>query len=171
MNTPLTLKRVPPPRSEFYAEEEVRKERAEVLEIFTRIAGGASRKAMSEELNITLADPNDPDDAIAQTGVPSLPRAGGGQGEGAEFAASASLEFPDQVALDKALDALILHDQSALLEPLLRPLIELARTDPDGFLGRMAEQYQDMDSDALAERLARVLFVANTWGRLSAQDT
>lgn len=47
---------VPPPRFEFYEEQEARKERAEVFEIAARLSDNISEEAMLKELNIARAE-------------------------------------------------------------------------------------------------------------------
>ncbi|WP_425540577.1 hypothetical protein ACOK4R_15345 [Pseudomonas fluorescens] len=49
-----------------------------------------------------------------------------------------------------------------MLDTLLR-----ARTDAEA-VGLLAEAYPQMDDQALQQQLAKLLFVADTWGRLSA---
>lgn len=77
---------------------------------------------------------------------------------------------PDQDALDAALDTLsadILNaDAQAMLAPLLKRIAKGAQ--PDELLGMLAELYPEMDASGLQERLARMIFVANLWGRLHA---
>lgn len=77
---------------------------------------------------------------------------------------------PDQDALDAALDALsadaLNADAQALLAPLLKRIAKGAQ--PDELLGMLAELYPEMDAAGLQERLARMIFVANLWGRLHA---
>lgn len=78
--------------------------------------------------------------------------------------------FPDQTALDAAIDALdadVLNTQArAMLKPVLDKLA--AGADPTELLGWLAEAYPGMDADALTETLERMIFVAQVWGRLSA---
>lgn len=77
---------------------------------------------------------------------------------------------PDQGALDAALDALSADamnaDAQAMLAPLLKRIAKGAK--PDELLGTLAELYPEMDATSLQERLARMIFVANLWGRLHA---
>ncbi len=77
---------------------------------------------------------------------------------------------PDQDALDAALDALsadaLNADAQAMLAPLLKRVSSGAQ--PDELLGTLAELYPEMDATGLQERLARMIFVANLWGRLHA---
>ncbi|MEW6309924.1 MAG: DUF935 domain-containing protein [Pseudomonadota bacterium] len=77
---------------------------------------------------------------------------------------------PDQDALDAALDALSADamnaDAQAMLAPLLKQITKGAK--PDELLGTLAELYPEMDATGLQERLARMIFVANLWGRLHA---
>ncbi len=77
---------------------------------------------------------------------------------------------PDQDALDAALDALsadaLNADAQAMLAPLLKRIAK--GVQPDKLLGMLAELYPEMDAAGLQERLARMIFVANLWGRLHA---
>lgn len=77
---------------------------------------------------------------------------------------------PDQDALDAALDALsadaLNADTQAMLAPLLKRIAK--GIQPDELLGMLAELYPEMDATGLQERLARMIFVANLWGRLHA---
>ena len=77
---------------------------------------------------------------------------------------------PDQDALDAALDALsadaLNADAQAMLAPLLKRIAK--GVQPDALLGTLAELYPEMDATGLQERLARMIFVANLWGRLHA---
>lgn len=79
-------------------------------------------------------------------------------------------EAPDQEALDAALDALsadaLNADAQAMLAPLLKQIAN--GVQPDELLGMLAELYPEMDASGLQERLARMIFVANLWGRLHA---
>ena len=37
-------------------------------------------------------------------------------------------------------------------------------------MGMLADQYPNMDDEALTEQLARVLFVAEVWGQINADN-
>ena len=78
--------------------------------------------------------------------------------------------FTDQAALDTAIDALpeTMLDQQArdAIEPLIRMVLDAA--DPSEVMGRLAEMYPGMDTDALQETLTRLLFAAELWGRINA---
>ena len=71
---------------------------------------------------------------------------------------------------DAALDALsadaLNADAQAMLAPLLKRIAK--GTKPDELLGTLADLYPEMDATGLQERLARMIFVANLWGRLHA---
>lgn len=77
---------------------------------------------------------------------------------------------PDQDALDAALDALSADALNADAQTMLAPLLKrIAKgVQPDALLGTLAELYPEMDATGLQERLARMIFVANLWGRLHA---
>ncbi|WP_449103643.1 DUF935 domain-containing protein [Pseudomonas veronii] len=89
---------------------------------------------------------------------------------GPEFAESTLKPILDQVALDQAINGLpasLLQEQS---ERAIGPLIEAlqrGRADSEA-LGLLAEAYPQMDTQALEQALARLMFIADTWGRLSA---
>lgn len=70
----------------------------------------------------------------------------------------------DQNDLDQALEQLTQGNLSESLADTVAPLMELAATDPDGLEGKLQSLWPDMDSDALADRLAKVFFVAELWG-------
>lgn len=79
--------------------------------------------------------------------------------------------FPDQDALDAALDSLtdtakLGRDARTIYEPILARIEQGAA--PDELLGMLADLYPALDADGLQERLARALFVAQVWGRLNA---
>ncbi|UMO87213.1 DUF935 domain-containing protein [Pectobacterium sp. PL64] len=85
------------------------------------------------------------------------------------FAEAVNADVNAQDALDAALDVVMNGGQlDDTLEPLLAPLFERLQSGarPGDLLGELAELYPQMKADDLQERLARVLFVANIWGRL-----
>ena len=54
--------------------------------------------------------------------------------------------------------------------PIIEPILRRAKADPEAFLSDLASVYPEMDDSELIERLTRVLFVADTWGRLSVEE-
>lgn len=159
-----------PPTSEFASEEAANKERAETYKVFIDAGGNPSRKSMAADLGIKLADPNDPDDQLKAPAAPSVRDPAQLPPEpGSEFARGDDVE-PDQAALDAGIEQLLGDDPGKVLQPILKPLLQLARENPDALLGRLAEQYPKMDSTELYERLYRAMFVAELWGKLSAQE-
>lgn len=90
---------------------------------------------------------------------------------GPEFAeASALRPVLDQVALDQAIDGLASTDLQLQAEQALLPVIEALQKgrDETEVLGLLAETAPDLDATALQATLAKLLFMANLWGRLSA---
>jgi len=79
--------------------------------------------------------------------------------------------FPDQAALDAAIDGMDAAALNAQARALLKPVLDklAGGADPAALLGWLAEAYPGMDADALTETLERMLFVAQVWGRLSAE--
>lgn len=96
-------------------------------------------------------------------GMPATP-----PGDAAFAEAIERLADPDEAAL-AALDG-PLDDQAAqaLADPMLGPILALARDDPDGFLGRLAEAFPDMGPEALLAHLEKMLFLSEIIGRLGA---
>lgn len=58
------------------------------------------------------------------------------------------------------------------MEELLAEPIEMIRDgeDPDAVMEELARAYPDLDAAALEERLRSLFFVAEVWGRLSAEE-
>lgn len=54
-----------------------------------------------------------------------------------------------------------------LAAPLIEPILERAKSDPEGLLDDLADVWPAMSSDRLEERLARILFVADLWAQLA----
>lgn len=81
--------------------------------------------------------------------------------------AALAAQYPDQAAIDAALAALTDTELQGQMATLLRPVLALAQSQPEQLLARLAGLYPEMDDSALMERLARVMFVAETWGRLN----
>ena len=84
--------------------------------------------------------------------------------------AEGDVAVPDQDALDAALEAMPPEELDAQMRGLLEPVVNAVRDGaaPEQLLGMLAELYPAMDGNALQERLARMIFVANLWGRLHA---
>lgn len=75
-----------------------------------------------------------------------------------------------QEAIDTALIANV--DWPMLTAPVFKPLLDAlsAGMDPEAILSSMADWYPAMNDDQLVELLARAIFVADAWGRLSADE-
>lgn len=111
--------------------------------------------------------------------VESAPALGSGarpapaSGEGTEqFAEGDDIQFADQLALDTAIDAIapgVLQGQSvAALKPVLNMIA--ANVDYAEVHTALTEIFPQMSNQQLEETLARAMFVAEVWGRLSVQD-
>jgi len=81
--------------------------------------------------------------------------------------AALAAQYPDQAAIDAALAALTDGQLQGQMATMLRPVLALAQSQPEQLLERLAGLYPEMDDSALVEQLARVMFVAETWGRLN----
>ena len=88
----------------------------------------------------------------------------------AQFAAPPATPpaFPDQAALEHMLDAIDDGTLDAQAAQLLKPLVDLAASDPQAALDAIAGVLPDVDDRTLQNTLARALFVADAWGRFNA---
>lgn len=77
--------------------------------------------------------------------------------------------YPDQHALDLAAGSLPAEALSGEMAKLLAPAIEAiqAGEDPDRAIEALVAAYPNLDDGAVAELLARAIFVADVWGRLN----
>lgn len=89
-------------------------------------------------------------------------------GRGLAVLSQQPVQFPAQAALDAVMVALDAGTLNTVASALLTPVLTLAQTQPEALLGQLAELYPQMDDSLLQEQLARLLFVAETWGRLNA---
>lgn len=88
----------------------------------------------------------------------------------ADFA-QGDLEFPDQEALDAAINTLDADAIQAGMLELLQPIIDLVNeVGPDRAVEQLLDHYPAMNQSRLEDLLARAFFVAEVWGRLNAND-
>ncbi|BBF86287.1 Mu-like prophage FluMu protein gp29 [Aquitalea magnusonii] len=83
--------------------------------------------------------------------------------------AQGEVVYPDQAVLDTAADNLPADAINTGMEQLLAPVIQAIRdgATPDDALESLVAAYPDMDDSAIADLLARAIFVADVWGRLN----
>ncbi len=123
------------------------------------------QSVLRDKLGLPDPDPNaDPADLLAPPAMP--PAAGPAANQRALNTAGLA---PDQASLDEALNAITEdHGLQSLAQPLLGPLLDRLEADgPQAVLGQLAEWYPRLNDHDLQERLARLVFVADVWGRLS----
>lgn len=72
-------------------------------------------------------------------------------------------------ALASLADDTLNEDMQALLAPVFRQLENGAT--PDELLGMLAQLYPQMDASGLQERLARIIFVSQIWGKIHASKS
>ena len=60
----------------------------------------------------------------------------------------------------------------SVVEPLLLPVIEAVKSakNENELLSILADTYPSMDDGELQEKLTNLIFVAEVWGRLAAQE-
>ncbi len=78
--------------------------------------------------------------------------------------------FPDQQALDDAIDSISPKELQAQMGGVLKPIIDLINESGDysAVMEKLIEAYPDMDTKAVEDMLARAIFVSELWGRLNA---
>ena len=69
--------------------------------------------------------------------------------------------------LEQALDAIDAEDWAALATPLIQPILEQAKAEPEALMETLATLYPELDTEALTAQLTRLIFAADTWGRLN----
>lgn len=94
---------------------------------------------------------------------------------GVDFAESESAEsgtYPDQEALDAAINALDDVDFQEQITGVVQPILDLVQgaSDYQEVQGRIAALYPELDSSALEEKLSKAIFVSEVWGRVNAAD-
>ena len=71
-------------------------------------------------------------------------------------------------ALEVLLASINKEQQQKIAEDIAKPLLDAIDENPDYILGLLAERYPNMDGEALQDLLTRIIFTADTWGRLNA---
>ncbi|MBP7547804.1 MAG: DUF935 domain-containing protein [Corallincola sp.] len=78
-------------------------------------------------------------------------------------------KFPDQQAIEDALDALSAGELNEDMRQLLAPLFAKAAQGPEALQQVLADLWPQLDDSAVQERLARVMFVGELWGEINGQ--
>lgn len=144
----------------------------------TNAHSGVGRNSSCDEWAHERAGIPQAEEGAEVLGVSPSPAGGrGARGEGAVAAATAALTataggnaFPDQTALDAMIESIapdMLQGQAvAALMPVLKMIA--ASADYAEVHAALAGIFPGMDTPQLEETLARAMFVAEVWGRLSA---
>lgn len=92
------------------------------------------------------------------------------QGSGTPVAFAEGDLFPDQTALDSGIEGINADTLTAQAQVALKPVLDLiaASTDYAEVFDRLAETFPAMNTQQLEQALARAMFVADVWGKLSA---
>ena len=98
---------------------------------------------------------------VDDIGIPTEQPAGN---QTSDFAESDDVEE----ALEMILSSIDNDTQQQIAESLAQPLLDAIDENPDYILGRLAEKYPDMDGEGLQDLLTKIIFTADTWGRLNA---
>ena len=115
-----------------------------------------------------LQKPDDDDEVLRPAGSGSATNPGDNDDPESSTSLARALDSANDDELERVMEAIDADDWRTLAAPLIEPILQRAQGDPETFLDDLAAIYPDLDADALTERLARVLFVADVWGRLTA---
>lgn len=90
--------------------------------------------------------------------------------EHAEALPDRKTPFPDQKAIDDAVDDISPEELQEQMEGVLKPIIDLIKEGNsfEEIMEKLIEAYPDMDTEAIEQMLARAIFVSELWGRLNA---
>ena len=112
-----------------------------------------------------LQKPDDDDEVLREAASGSRIPLGGGDDRATTSLARAVDGGGEE--LEQVMAAIDADDWRSLAAPIIEPILQRARSDPAAFLVNLSAVRPDLDTRALTERLARVLFIADTWGRLT----
>lgn len=92
-------------------------------------------------------------------------------GKGVSFAEAANAAFPDQAALDIAIESIAPDVLQGQAVASLKPVLEMiaASADYAEVHDKLSAIFPAMNTQQLEETLARAMFVAEVWGKLSAK--
>ena len=79
--------------------------------------------------------------------------------------------FPDQAALDDAMNSITPEELQGQMQGILKPIIDLINNGKDynAVMEELLKTFPEMDTSALEEMLARAILVSELWGRLNAE--
>lgn len=127
---------------------------------------------------LKIPEPEGDEPVLAQSAPNPSPAAPNGQPKPPTAQASAALkftpagQFPDQSAIDEGIDALATADaqNQAMAEAMLKPVVDLIQNAStyQEVIVKLAEQFPDMNTAKLEDRLARALFAADAWGMINS---
>jgi len=75
--------------------------------------------------------------------------------------------FPDQQAIEDALDKLAAGDLNEQMLGILKPIMAQAEQGPEALQAALERIWPELDDEQLQQRLAQVLFVASLWGMVN----
>lgn len=88
------------------------------------------------------------------------------------FSEPSEKTFPDQQALDKAIDSLEPETLQKLIEEVLKPVLDLLKTGNsyEEIMENLYELYPDMSSEKLEELLTKAIYISELWGIVNARN-
>ena len=124
---------------------------------------------VEERMPARLAPPGGPGDADGDDGAADL-AAWRNRRLARPGSASLAAARPRLDAVEQVMAAIDDEAWDEVAAPIIEPILRRARENPEALLSDLASVWPEMSVDALAEKLARILFVARIWGRLEQQE-
>lgn len=114
-----------------------------------------------------LEAPGDDDDVLAppDAGPPAMARL---RPTDRIARARARADGGERAGLVQVLEAIDAGEWQVMAASVIRPVLDLARSAPEGFMSQVAEIWPEMSGDDLEEWLVRALYVSDLWGRATA---
>lgn len=158
--TELNVPGAAPPYFEFYEEGQARKAWVEVIDQARKFIPVGRRWAYQ---TIQFEPPDDDDDVLP-----------GYEGSSNFSQSCQHHEFnrlPDDAAISRLLDAQSNAELQEQMEQVITPLLNLIQdVGPQEAIGRFAQQYSTLSADKIQDMVRKVLFAAEVWGRLTAEQ-
>lgn len=139
---------------------------ASALPALVNIGTRVPSRWANEYLGIPLPDADEP--ALAPLGQPAAALTKQPQ-KLAALSALVQPTWPDQAAVDRVLEQLPVPAMQEQIQQMLEPLLHALQNgaDEQTVLGLLADAYPEMDDDMLTDALHKLLFAADTFGRLT----
>jgi phage gp29-like protein len=155
-----------PPSFVLYAEEDVGREQAEIDKLLYDMGARFSIDYLSRRYD------KEPGDITAIADSSPTPPPIGGKPKPGNFAEKKSSPYPDQDAIDTMIEASLTPEEVkkdlAFSNQIITAFSETGNYEEA--MKKCFELFPDLDTDAAQAKVANLIFLGETWGRLHAKD-